>query len=33
MVSESAKDLVPKFFGKTAGTYETVARWATLGKD
>jgi demethylmenaquinone methyltransferase/2-methoxy-6-polyprenyl-1,4-benzoquinol methylase len=33
MVSESAKDLVPKFFGKTAGTYDTVARWATLGKD
>ncbi len=33
MVSESAKDLVPKFFGKTADTYDTVARWATLGKD
>lgn len=33
MVSESAKDLVPKFFGKTASTYDTVARWATLGKD
>jgi len=33
MVSESAKDLVPKFFGKTAGTYETIARLATLGKD
>ena len=33
MESESAKDLVPKFFGKTASTYDTVARWATLGKD
>ena len=33
MESESAKDLVPKFFGKTAGTYDSVAKWATLGKD
>ena len=33
MESDSAKELVPKFFGKTAGSYDKVARWATLGKD
>jgi len=27
------KDLVPKFFDDTAGTYDSVAHWATLGKD
>lgn len=33
MVAESAKNFVPKFFGKTASTYDKVARWTTLGKD
>lgn len=30
---ERPRDLVPKFFGDTAGTYDRVAIWATLGKD
>lgn len=33
MAIERPKDLVPKFFGDTAGTYDRVATWATLGKD
>ncbi|HXG73631.1 MAG TPA: methyltransferase domain-containing protein [Candidatus Nitrosotenuis sp.] len=30
---ETPKNLVPKFFGKTAETYEQVALWTTFGKD
>jgi demethylmenaquinone methyltransferase / 2-methoxy-6-polyprenyl-1,4-benzoquinol methylase len=33
MVTKSGKNLVPKFFGNTANTYDKVARCATLGKD
>ncbi len=33
MTTESPKNLVPKFFSNTAGTYEKVAIWATFGKD
>ena len=31
--TESPKDLVPKFFDKTAQTYDAVVRWTTFGKD
>jgi demethylmenaquinone methyltransferase/2-methoxy-6-polyprenyl-1,4-benzoquinol methylase len=30
---ESPKSLVPRFFEKTAATYDSVAVWATFGKD
>jgi demethylmenaquinone methyltransferase/2-methoxy-6-polyprenyl-1,4-benzoquinol methylase len=30
---EAPKNLVPKFFGDTAATYDSVAMWATFGKD
>lgn len=33
MVIESPKSLVPKFFNKTATTYDKVVVWATFGKD
>ncbi len=31
--NESAKNLVPKFFGDTANTYDKIAVWCTLSKD
>jgi len=31
--TESPKNLVPKFFGKTATTYDRIAFWCTFGKD
>ena len=33
MIQDSPKQLVPKFFGNTSDTYDSVAKWATLGKD
>ena len=33
MAIESPKNLVPKFFNKTATTYDKVVVWATFGKD
>lgn len=30
---DTPKSLVPKFFGETATTYDSVAMWATFGKD
>ncbi|MGQ0771329.1 MAG: class I SAM-dependent methyltransferase [Nitrososphaerota archaeon] len=33
MAIESPKSLVPKFFNKTATTYDKVVVWATFGKD
>lgn len=33
MNTESPKSLVPKFFGKTATTYDRIAVWTTFGKD
>lgn len=33
MIQETPKNLVPKFFGKTAATYEQIAFWTTFGKD
>jgi len=33
MNNTTPKDLVPKFFDDTAGTYDSVAHWATFGKD
>ena len=33
MSVDSPKDLVPKFFGNTATSYDGIANWATLGKD
>lgn len=33
METESPKKLVPKFFEKTSKTYDSVAVWATFGKD
>lgn len=33
MKTESPKDLVPKFFDKTAQTYDKVVHWTTFGKD
>ena len=33
MTTEQAKKLVPKFFGKTAKSYENVVFWTTLGRD
>jgi demethylmenaquinone methyltransferase/2-methoxy-6-polyprenyl-1,4-benzoquinol methylase len=33
LIPEAPKDLVPKFFGKTAETYDHIAFWTTFGKD
>ena len=33
MITESPKKLVPKFFGKTAKSYDSVVIWATFGRD
>ena len=33
MLTESAKNLVPKFFDKTGTTYDGVVSYGTLGKD
>ncbi len=33
LATESAKNLVPKFFDKTSVTYDKVVRWTTFGKD
>lgn len=33
LVIESPKSLVPKFFNKTATTYDRIVAWATFGKD
>ncbi len=33
MTVESPKNLVPKFFDKTASTYDRIAAWTTFGKD
>ncbi|MEM4378167.1 MAG: methyltransferase domain-containing protein [Candidatus Nitrosotenuis sp.] len=33
MIQETPKNLVPKFFGKTAATYEQIAFWTTFSKD
>ena len=33
MLTESAKNLVPKFFDETAATYDGVVSYGTLGKD
>jgi len=30
---QTPKSLVPKFFGKTASTYDKIAIWTTFGKD
>ncbi|MGQ0375927.1 MAG: class I SAM-dependent methyltransferase [Nitrososphaerota archaeon] len=32
-MNESPKKLVPKFFGKTAKSYDKVVAWATFGQD
>lgn len=32
-MTQSPKDFVPRFFGKTANTYEKIAFWTTFGKD
>lgn len=33
MTVHSPKDLVPRFFDETANTYDSVALWATFGRD
>ena len=33
MLTESAKNLVPKFFDETGSTYDSVVSYGTLGKD
>ena len=33
LITESPKKLVPKFFGKTAKSYDSVVTWATFGRD
>ena len=33
MLTESAKNLVPKFFDETGSTYDGVVSYGTLGKD
>jgi len=33
LITESPKKLVPKFFGKTAKSYDSVVIWATFGRD
>ena len=33
LITESPKKLVPKFFGKTAKSYDRVVIWATFGRD
>ena len=33
LITESPKKLVPKFFGKTAKSYDRVVTWATFGRD
>jgi len=33
LTAESPRDLVPRFFDKTALTYDKIVQWTTFGKD